>query len=270
MQRSILLAGLVSLLPLIILGIPLGAALEASQDGKSVTYDDTPMLPGQPYKVHGPRPEPRVVAPGAENGRPADAISLFDGSDLSEWRSGDKDAGWKVVGDYMEVNGTGSIQSRREFGDVQLHVEFATPAEVKGASQGRGNSGVFFFGRYEIQVLDSYENPSYPDGQCASIYGQYPPRVNACRAPGVWQTYDIVFRAPRFAEDGSVSEPARVTVMHNGIFVHVDQPMIGSTAHRNVGKYSKHADKGSIQLQDHGNPVRYRNIWIRPLGEYDK
>ena len=207
-----------------------------------------------------------MVTPGENSSAPSDAVVLFDGSGLEAWRSGEADATWKVVGDYMEVNGTGSIQTRAEFGDVQLHLEFATPAEVKGNSQGRGNSGVFFFGRYEVQVLDSFENPTYPDGQCAALYGQFPPAVNASRGPGEWQTYDIAFRAPRFGEDGSVLEPARVTVIHNGVFVHVDKEMIGATAHRNVGKYSPHGPKGHIQLQDHGNPMRFRNIWVRPLG----
>lgn len=225
------------------------------------------MLPGQTYRVHGERPLPATVRPGTGSKAPSDAISLFDGTDLSEWRNGDQQATWKTVGDYMEVNGTGSLQTRREFGDVQLHLEFATPETLQSASQGRGNSGLFFFGRYEVQILDSFDNPSYPDGQCGALYGQCPPLVNASRAPGEWQTYDVVFKSPRFAADGSLQEPARVTLMHNGVFVHVDQPLIGATAHRKVAEYTPHGPTGPIQLQDHGNPVRFRNIWVRPLGQ---
>ena len=238
--------------------------------GRPVTYDDTPQLPGQSYRVHGERPIPPVISPGSQASAPSDAIVLFDGTDLAQWRNGDQDASWKVVGDYMEVNGTGSIQTRREFGDVQLHLEFATPKTIQGKSQGRGNSGLFFFGRYEVQILDSYQNPSYPDGQCAAIYGQYPPRVNASRPPGEWQSYDVAFRAPRFGSDGSLKEAARVTVLHNGIFVHVDQELIGATAHRQVAQYSPHGPLGPIQLQDHGNPIRFRNIWLRALDQDER
>jgi 3-keto-disaccharide hydrolase len=149
---------------------------------------------------------------------------------------------------------------------VQLHVEWATPAEVAGTGQERGNSGVFLMQRYEIQVLDSYGNQTYPDGQAGAIYGQMPPQVNASRPPGVWQTYDIVFIAPRFGADGSVTSPARATVVHNGIVVQHDVPLIGATAHRVVGVYQRHREAEPLMLQDHGNPVRYRNIWVRRLG----
>ncbi len=248
----------------ITVGLVASAALGlAIQDG--VTYDDTPLLPGSTSPVHGPRPWPEVVGPGASSSAaPEDATVLFDGSDLSKWVQGDHEPGWKVSGDAMEVSGGGSIKTRAEFGDCQLHVEFASPAGVKGSSQGRGNSGVFLMGRYEIQVLDSFENPTYPDGQCGALYGQCPPMVNASRGPGEWQSYDLVFRRPRFGEDGEV-EPARVTLFHNGVLVHHDRALIGATTHRAVAKYSAHGDKGPIQLQDHGNPVRYRNIWIREL-----
>jgi hypothetical protein len=243
-----------------------GLAL-ALQD--KVTYDDTPFLPGGRYRVHGERPWPPVVDPGGPGRAPADAVVLFDGSGLDEWRGGDGPARWKLVdGGAMEVNGTGSVTTRREFGDMQLHLEFATPAAVAGSSQGRGNSGVFLMGRYEVQVLDSHENPTYPDGQCAAMYGQRPPAVNASRGPGEWQSYDIVFRAPRF-EGGELAEPARVTVLHNGVLVHHDQPFLGATAHRALAKYSPHGPKGPIQLQDHGNPVRYRNIWVRELAQQE-
>lgn len=239
----------------------------ASQD--DVTYDDTPVLPGTSYRVHGERPWPPVVTPGGGPGAapseaPSDAIVLFDGEDLSEWTGGDGDAAWKLVDGAMEVNGTGALTTRRELGDVQLHLEFATPAEVRGSSQGRGNSGVFFMTRYEVQILDSHDNPTYPDGQCAALYGQHPPAVNACRPPGEWQSYDVVFRAPRF-RDGELVSPASVTVFHNGVLVHDRREFLGATTHRALPRYEPHAPKGPIRLQDHGNPVRFRNVWVREL-----
>jgi hypothetical protein len=209
-------------------------------------------------------PEPRVVTPGLGAAPPSDAIVLFDGSDLSAWRQGDGPARWRLVDGAMEVNGTGSIQSAESFGDVQLHIEWAAPAEVSGSSQGRGNSGVFLMGRYEVQVLDSYDNVTYPDGQAGALYGQHPPLVNACRAPGAWQAYDIVFRAPRFEGDRLLS-PARVTVFHNGVLVQDAQELMGATRHQQLATYEPHPPEAPLELQDHGNPVRYRNIWIRPL-----
>lgn len=239
-------------------GTALGLGLQ-----DEVTYDDTPFLPGGEYRVHGERPWPEVVDPGpTASAPPADAVVLFDGGDLSAWRQGDSEPAWEVEDGAMKVTGGGSIRTRQEFGDCQLHLEFATPAEVRGSSQGRGNSGVFLMGRYELQILDSFENRTYPDGQCAAMYGQYPPMVNASRAPGEWQTYDVVFHAPRF-EDGEVKEPARITVLHNGVLVHHDRAFLGGTAHRRVAEYAPHGPKGPLQLQDHGNPVRFRNIWIR-------
>jgi len=241
-----------------------GAAVAASLQDK-VTYDDTPLLPDGKYRVHGERPWPEVVVPPATPGAaPSDAVVLFDGEDTSAWTQRGGEVGWKVEDGYMQVTGGGEIQSKDQFGDCQLHVEFASPSEVKSASQGRGNSGVFLMGRYEVQVLDSHMNPSYPDGQCSALYGQFPPMVNACKGPGEWQTYDIVFRAPRFADDKLV-EPARITVFHNGVLTHHDRALIGATTHRQVAKYSPHGPKGPLKLQDHGNPVRYRNIWVREL-----
>jgi hypothetical protein len=242
----------------------------ATAQEKGPGYTDTPRLPSG-WRVHdAERPRPPAVTPapaGTPAPAPADAVVLFDGKDLSPWlqANGKEPARWKVQDGYMEVNGTGDIRTKGEFGDVQLHVEWMAPAEVKGDSQGRGNSGVFLFGMYEIQVLDSYDNPSYADGQAAALYGQYPPLVNACRKPGEWQTYDIIFVAPRFADDGSVVSPARVTVVHNGIAVQIAQEMLGPSRHRALTSYRKHGDKGSIRLQDHGNPVRFRNIWLREL-----
>lgn len=234
-------------------------------------YDDTPVIPGSTYKVHDKnRPHPQVVEPGTASTQeqagkpPADAIVLFDGKDLSGWKGGRGDAKWKVENGCMEVNGTGDIETKVEFGDCQLHLEWAAPAKVESSSQGRGNSGVFLMGRYELQVLDSYDNVTYADGQAAAIYGQAPPMVNACRKPGEWQTYDIVFEAPRFEGDKLV-KPARITVFHNGVLVHHGRELIGQAAHRTVGTYAPHPPQGPLKLQDHGNPVRFRNIWVRKL-----
>jgi hypothetical protein len=239
-------------------------------------YDDTPVIPNIGYKVHGSeRPQPRIVTPGAVTdsvpaGAPSDAIVLFDGSDLSGWEGGEgKPAAWKVEQGYMEVvPGSGNVRTKQQFGDCQLHVEWAAPTEVKGEGQGRGNSGVFLMGIYEIQVLDCYQNPTYADGTTAAIYGQYPPLVNACRPPAQWQTYDIIWIAPRF-DGGHLSSPARVTVIHNGIVVHHDTTLIGPTTHRAVQDYTAHPAEGPLELQDHGDLVRFRNIWYRPLTGYD-
>jgi len=240
-------------------------------------YDDTPMLPDSQWRVHdSKRPQARVITPGTESSQeaagqaPSDAVILFDGTDLSGWKGRDGDAQWKVESGYMEVvPRTGNIETKQHFGDCQLHLEFATPTEVKGESQGRGNSGVFLMGRYEIQVLDCYENPTYADGATAGIYGQWPPLVNACRKPGEWQMYDIIWVGPKFDGDKLVS-PARVTVLHNGIAMHHDQPLNGSTGHRNVPPVAPHPPEGPLNLQDHGDLVRYRNIWYRPLTGYDE
>lgn len=216
------------------------------------------------------RARPLVVNPGPalpSSRAPSDAIVLFDGRDLSEWKSrGMEPARWKVENGYMEVvAGTGGIATVRAFGDCQLHVEWASPPTAAGAGQDRGNSGVFLMGMYEVQVLDSHENATYADGQAAAIYGQYPPLVNASRPPGEWQSYDIVFRRPRFNERGELVEPARITVLHNGVLVHDAVTLTGPTAHRRRPPYSAHAERLAISLQDHASPVRFRNIWIRDL-----
>ncbi len=236
-------------------------------------YDDTPIIKGSKYCVHDPkRPSPRVITPANEIGRPpSDAIILFDGKDLSKWDSiGGDSAKWRLEENYMEVSpGTGDIQSNIYFRDVQYHLEFACPTEIKGESQGRGNSGVFIMGLYEIQILDGYKNPTYADGITASIYGEYPPLVNACREPGAWQSYDILWSAPQF--DGiDLIRPAIVTVIHNGVVVHNNLEVLGPTGHRNVYPYKAHASKGPLRLQDHGDLVRFRNIWARPIGTYDE
>ncbi|MFO7535371.1 MAG: DUF1080 domain-containing protein [Kiritimatiellia bacterium] len=234
-------------------------------------YDDTPLLPGGQWQVHDPkRPAPRVVTPGTEAGRaPSDAITLFDGGSLSGWVGREGDAQWKVENGHMEVAPkTGDIWTRESFGDCQLHVEFACPAVVKGDSQGRGNSGVFMMGIYEIQVMDGYQNPTYADGLTAAVYGEYPPLVNACRKPGEWQSYDILWTAPRF-NGVDLVKPAYLTLLHNGVVVHNRLELLGPTGHRDVYPYKAHAPRGPLKLQDHGDLVRFRNIWYRPITGYD-
>ena len=249
-----------------------------ASENPPIGYDDTPMIPGSRYKVHdSARPQPRIVTPPTETtqdaaGRPpSDAVVLFDGADGSGWVHADgRPLEWTVADGCMEVvPRTGDISSKEHLGDGQFHVEWAAPAGVKGDSQGRGNSGVFLMGRYEIQVLDCYDNPTYADGTTAGIYGQYPPLVNACRRPGEWQTFDIVWIAPRFDGERLVS-PARVTVFHNGVLVHHDQELLGPTSHRTVTPYAPQPETGPLVLQDHGDLVRFRNIWFRPLTDYDQ
>jgi Domain of Unknown Function (DUF1080) len=205
---------------------------------------------------------------------PSDAIVLFDGSSLSGWRSADSSsqpARWRVADGYVEVvAGTGNIATARGFGDVQLHIEWMAPTPVEGEGQGRGNSGVFLMSIYEVQVLDSYQNTTYADGHAAAIYGQYPPLVNPSRPPGEWQTYDIAFTAPRFTGGNTLDKPAVVTVLHNGVLVHNGTAFFGPTAHRKIDPYTPDTAKGPLVLQDHGNPVRFRNVWIRPLKGYDE
>jgi len=226
------------------------------------------------WKIHDlDRPVPAMIDPGTAStqdraGRPpSDAVVLFDGKDLSAWA--DKDGGaakWKVEKGYAEVVAkTGNIHTRQAFGDCQLHVEFAEPVPPKGESQERGNSGVFLHGLYEIQVLDSYQNKTYADGQASAVYGQYPPLVNAARPPGEWQSYDIVFHGPRFDEAGKLTRSARMTVFHNGLLVQDNVELTGPTEHGERPPYKQTPEKLPLALQDHGNPVRYRNIWIREL-----
>lgn len=218
------------------------------------------------------RPKPPVVKPGKLQlpvDPPGDAVVLFNGQDLSNWRSADGGpAKWRVRDGVMEsVPGSGYVYSAGKFGDVQLHVEWAAPTPAKGKSQGRGNSGVFLMGLYEVQVLDSYENETYADGQAGAIYGQYPPLVNASLPPGEWQSYDIVFRRPRFREDGTVESPARITVLFNNILVQDAVEPWGPTTWLQNKPYKPGPEKLPLSLQDHGNPVLYRNIWLRELKE---
>jgi hypothetical protein len=260
----------------------LGLTEEKVQTDKELPgFLDTPMQPDGIWRVHDAiRPRPPIVIPGLSGesvSPPSDAVILFDGTDLSHWLAEGKgsekgkllEPQWKVEKGYMEiVPETGTLVSRQTFGDCQIHIEWATPSEVRGSSQGRGNSGILIMGKYEIQVLDSFQNLSYADGQAAAIYGQYPPLVNASRGPGVWQVYDIIFEAPHF-KDGLLQKPAYVTVLHNGIVVHHRKAFIGAMRYREVAVYKNHERKGPLKLQAHKNLVRYRNIWVRPLGTYD-
>jgi hypothetical protein len=236
-------------------------------------YQDTPIIPGSIYHVHdGERPQPPVVTPGtsstqeAAGAAPSDAVILFDGTTLDGWKSSSGEAGWKLIeGGAMEVvPGTGNIQTKAHFGSCQLHLEFRSPAVVKGEGQGRGNSGVFLMGLYEIQVLDCYENPTYPDGTTGGVYGQTPPMANACRKPGEWSFYDIIWTAPVFDGETLVS-PAYVTVLLNGVLLQNHQVLQGPTMHRELASYTPHAPAGPLELQDHGDLVAFRNIWYRPL-----
>jgi hypothetical protein len=204
-------------------------------------------------------PEPPVVTPGEGTAPPSDGIVLFDGKDLSQWQGGEQ---W-IIADGVATAAKGGITTKQGFADCQLHLEFATPEKVSGEGQGRGNSGVYLMGTYEVQILDSYENKTYFDGQCASIYKQQPPMVNVCRKPGEWQTYDIIFNAPKFDADGKVVKPAYVTLLHNGVLVHNHFELLGITSYTEAPSYKKHDDKAPIHLQFHGNPVKFRNIWIR-------
>jgi len=221
------------------------------------------------WEVHDmSRPQPAVVKPGGvvTIKPPSDAIVLFDGTDLSQWvnRKGEP-AQWQVEDGVMVVTKTGDIFTRESFGDCQLHLEFKTPVEADERGQKWGNSGVFLMGLYEVQVLNSYENDTYADGQAAAIYGQHPPLVNVSRKPGQWQSYDIIFRAPRFDERGRLREPAYVTVLHNGVLVQNHVALEGPTRHKQRTSYKAHADKLPLRLQDHSDPVQFRNIWIRPI-----
>ena len=235
---------------------------------------ERPLTPGGVWRAHDTnRPRPAVVIPPApstqvEAGRPpSDAVVLFDGKDLSQWRRAargakgkaiaDEKPAWKVENGYMEiVPKSGAIVSKAKFADSQIHIEWATPVPATGQGQGRGNSGIFLDSHPEIQVLDSYQNDTYPDGQAGGIYGLYPPLVNPTRPPGEWQAYDLIYIAPRL-QDGKVAQPARYTVFLNGVLLHHAVEVPGS------------AVECSISLQDHGNPIRYRNIWVRPLRGYD-
>lgn len=206
-------------------------------------------------------PEPKLVTPGDNNGPPSDAVVLFDGKSLDGWFGGEQ---WQIADGVATAHKTG-LTSKRAFGDCQLHIEWATPAEVQGEGQGRGNSGIYFMNRYEVQILDSHQNPTYFDGQAAAIYKQHPPLVNASKKPGAWQTYDIVFEAPRFDSAGKVLRPAMVTVLHNGVLVQNHFELAGETNYDRPAEYRAHKNREPMHIQFHGNPVRFRNIWARDI-----
>ncbi len=206
--------------------------------------------------------EPPIIQPGEKNSDPpSDAVVLFNGKDLKNWKNGEN---WSVK-DGIIFAGKGMLTSKEEFGDCQLHIEWSSPSEVKGTGQGRGNSGVFLMGKYEIQVLDSYNNKTYHDGQAGAIYKQTPPMVNINRGPGEWNAYDIIWTCPRFNEDGSLKSPAYITALCNGAVILNHFELLGDTPFNRPPRYKKHAETGPISLQDHGNPVRFRNIWVRPI-----
>ena len=248
--------------------------MNRSPENEHLGYSDTPVLPDSGYTVHdGTRPQPRVVTPGNDNAAPSDGIVLFDGSNLDAWESV-KEAGpaqWTLIGDgsVEVIPGTGNIQTREHFGDVQLHLEFRCPPEIKGEGQGRGNSGVFLMGLYEIQVLDNYNNPTYADGTVGGLYGQRPPFVNVIREPGQWNTYDILWECPVF-EGEALVKPGRMTALLNGVVVQLAQELRGPTTHRDLSPTEPHAPTGPLMLQDHNDLVRFRNIWIRPIGQIDQ
>jgi hypothetical protein len=269
-----------SVLGLVLLGLAsfVVAATQRSHE------PETPIIPGTPWHVHDvSRPQPPVVTPGAhfseQAAPPSDAIVLFDGKDLDQWQEANgKPARWTIENGYLQIAPhTGNIRSRRRFPDFQLHLEFATPSPATGRDQGRGNSGVLINGEYEVQVLDSYKSKTYADGQCGALYGQSPPLVNACRPPGEWQTYDITFEAPHWDAAGRLIKKAAVTVLQNGIVIHNHREFIGHTdgiggvPWKSLGNYGKpESPEMFIELQNHGSSDRYRNIWIRPLGQYDR
>lgn len=249
---------------LVLLWFALGAAVAQP----ALAQEEQEDLPA-PEETEVWEPEPPAVAPGATHrAPPSDAVVLFGGEDLSAWQQpGGRAPAWTVAEGVMTVApGGGGIETKQAFGDVQLHIEWRTPADTTGRSgQDRGNSGVFFQGRYEVQVLDSYKNRTYSNGQAGSIYKQHIPAVNASTPPGTWQSYDIVFIAPRFGEDSTLASPARLTVFHNGVLLHHDAALEGGTVYRGQPSYEAHAPKLPLALQDHSQPVSFRNIWVREL-----
>jgi hypothetical protein len=243
-------------------------AVGVAQSPAPVGYDDTPLQPNGKWRIHdGTRPQPPVVAPPeiTSAGAPSDAMVLLDArTGTTRWEhTNGTPVSWSFA-DGVLASGKGMIRTKERFSNFQLHVEWATPDPPKGESQDRGNSGVFLVGRFEIQVLDSFNNRTYPDGQAAAVYGQFPPLVNPSRKPGAWQTYDIAFTAPTF-NGSNLATPATLTVFHNGVLVHNAVQLWGRTAHKRIDPYQPSDVEGPIALQDHGNPVRFRNIWIRPL-----
>jgi hypothetical protein len=257
----ILIAFVLMLVFAICTAIPAAELVKAKDGSGVVGYKDTPILPWCNYHVHDPdRPAPPKVRPGRGRQAPSDALVLFNGADLLQWQPSD----WKIESNEL-VAASGNLTTKASFGDCQLHLEWQAPDPPRGKAFDRGNNGVMLMGLFEIQIFDTYTSPLYPDGQAASVYGQVPPLVNACRQPGAWQTYDIVFMAPVF-KDGKLQEPAYVTVFHNGLLVHYHQKIYGPTGHRILPKYDKPIPAQlPLNLSAHNNPVRFRNIWIRSL-----
>ncbi|NHK26413.1 DUF1080 domain-containing protein [Parvularcula flava] len=251
------------------------SAVQRPNSEFTIGYSGTPTLPDGKWRVHDPeRPRPEVVEPqgGVFVPPPSDAVVLFDGTSFDGFRTANDGApDWVVENGSLRVPSdiphtvSADIISNREFGDAQYHIEWRSPQEPVSGSQGRGNSGIFLMGRYEVQVLDSYQNETYADGQASAIYGWKPPLNNATLPPGEWQSYDIVFEAPRFDEAGELLSPAFVTVFHNGILTQYRQNFLGSSGYQNILPYEAHPPQGPLRLQDHGNPVEYRNIWVREL-----
>ncbi|PCJ60012.1 MAG: hypothetical protein COA79_09405 [Planctomycetota bacterium] len=237
-------------------------------------YENNPIIPNTDWKVHDQiRAQPEIVVPGSlcelpSVTPPSDATVLFDGSNTEEWVhvNDDRPCEWEIIDDNIMrvVPKTKNIKTKKSFGDCQLHVEWSAPTEIKGEGQGRGNSGIFMMGDYEIQVLDDYSNPTYADGLSCALYGQKPPLVNSSCKPGQWHIYDIIWKAPIFTDD-ELTSPAYVTVIHNGVVVQNNYKLIGRTTHMDLGTYAPHPAKGPIWLQDHGDLVSFRNIWIRDL-----
>ncbi len=269
---------LILLITVCIMGaILLPGPAQSAQHDSGMGYEDTPMLPGGKWHVHdAKRPQPAKITAGTFSTQkraglpPSDAEVLFDGRDLSKWKNAKGGpAMWTVRDGYLEVAPkTGDIYTREEFGDIQLHVEWRTPAPLKPGNVWQGNSGVFLFGVYELQVFESSRNLIYADGQAGAIYGQYPPLVNPSRDPGEWQLYDIIFNPARF-KDGNLETPAYITVFQNGVVIHNHTAIMGETGHRIFPRYTDRGPQGPIRLQDHDDLVRYRNIWVRPLKEQD-
>ncbi len=250
----------------------------------SIAFQSEAQQKGDPALTEIWSPVPKVITPGKTDASPpSDAIILFNGKDVSAWQSkkNHKPFNWKVEDSVITVvgfaedaeysaeekqkNTVQGVQTKQAFGDCQLHIEWRTPAIVKGNGQGRGNSGVLFMGRYELQILDSYDNPTYSNGQAGSIYKQRIPMVNVSRPPGEWQSYDVIFIAPQFYDDSTLKSPGRMTVFQNGVLVQNNAELWGSMQFIGVAKYEKHAAKEPLLLQDHRNPVSFRNIWIREL-----
>lgn len=255
---------------LIILVSILSITAVFSQENYPTTPPEKSPMPMKPEMTEIWEPQVEVVTPGENLGdAPSDAIVLFNGNDLDQWVSqGDttQAAPWAIKDGYFEVvPGSGGIQTNMKFGDCQVHLEFSAPDVVENSGQGRGNSGLFFQNRYELQILDSYNNRTYANGQAGSIYKDQPPLVNAMRSPDKWNTYDVIYTAPRFKENGKIDSPAKMTVLHNGVVVQNNATVQGLTLYIGLHNYPEPHGKDVISLQDHGTPVQYRNIWLRPL-----